>query len=110
MQLEQKLGCRPVGSVNDEAPSEPLGFGADFGAVARNSRHVILAPVLGPAGRNGPGPFRLDEFDASSVREGLLGGVAHLPHPTHPPPSPPPPPGPPPPPHPPPPPPPPDSP
>src|SRR5260370_5656269 len=79
MQLEQKLGRRPVGSVNDEAPSEPLGFGADFGAVARNSRHVILAPVLGPAGRDGPGPFWLDEFDAPSVKEGLLGGGADLP-------------------------------
>src|SRR5882762_5004488 len=80
MQLEQKFGGRPVGSVNDEAPAEPLGLGTDFGAVARNSRHVVLAPVLGPAGRYGAGPFRLDEFDAPGVREGLFGGIDDLHH------------------------------
>src|SRR5712671_5957574 len=80
MELEQELGRRPVGAVNDEAPAEPLGLGADFGAVARNPRLVVLAPVLGPAGRDGAGPFRLDEFDAPSVRESLLGGVDDLHH------------------------------
>src|SRR5258708_38321107 len=80
MQLEQKLGRRPVGSMNDEAPAEPLGLGTDFGAVARNSRHVVLAPVLGPAGRDGAGSFRLDEFDAPSVRESLLGRAHALHH------------------------------
>src|SRR5215470_6980704 len=80
MQLEQELRWRPVGSMNDEAPAEPLGLGADFGAVARNSRHVILAPVLGPAGPDGAGPLRLDELDAPRVREGLLSGIDDLNH------------------------------
>src|SRR5215813_3508442 len=80
MQLEQDLGRRPVGSVNDEAPAESLGLGTDFGAVARNPRHVVLAPVLGPASRDGTGPLRLDELDAPRVREGLLGRVDDLYH------------------------------
>src|SRR5215471_242334 len=80
MQLEQQLGRRPVGPVNDEAPAEPIGLGADFGSVARNSRYVILAPVLGSAGRDGAGPFRFNEFDAPRVRKGLLCGIDDLHH------------------------------
>ena len=32
MELEQEFGRRQVGPVNDEAPAEPFGLGADFGA------------------------------------------------------------------------------
>src|SRR5215467_662580 len=78
MQLEQEIGCRPVGAVNDEAPADPFGLGADFCAMACNSRLVILSPVLGPAGCDSAGAFRLDEFDPPRVRKGLLGGVDDL--------------------------------
>src|SRR5262252_3187495 len=78
MQLEQEIGRRPVGAVDDEAPAEPLGLGADFGAMACNSRLVILAPVLGPPARDIPGPFRLDEFDPPRVRKGPPGRVNDL--------------------------------
>src|SRR5215471_18821023 len=34
MQLEQQFGCRSVSAVDDEAPAQPIGLEADFGAVA----------------------------------------------------------------------------
>jgi len=78
MKLEQEIGGRPIGAVDDEAPADLLGLGADFGAVARDPRLIVLAPVLGATGRDGASPFRLDEFDAPGVREGLLGGIHDL--------------------------------
>ena len=51
MELEQEIGRRPVGAVNDEAPAEAVGLGANFGAVALHPRRIVLAPVLGAARR-----------------------------------------------------------
>ena len=38
VQLQQQLGRRPVGAVDGEAPAEPVGLGADLGAVALDPR------------------------------------------------------------------------
>src|SRR5215470_7131208 len=73
MQFQQQFGGRPVGAVDDEAPTQPVGLQSDFGAVAFDARRVVLAPGLGTAGRDGAGALRLDEFDAPRIREGFLG-------------------------------------
>ena len=46
VQRQQELARRAVGAVDDEAPAEPVGLAADFGAVARDARDVIGAPGL----------------------------------------------------------------
>src|SRR5262249_57324267 len=80
VQREQQLARCTVGAVNHEAPSEPVGLGADLGAMALDARLVVGAPGLGAACRHGAGAFRLDELDAARIREGLLGGIDHLAH------------------------------
>ena len=49
MQPQQQVGGRPVGAVDRERPAEPVGLGADLGAVALHPGLVLLAPGLGAA-------------------------------------------------------------
>ena len=67
-----------VGAVDGEAPAEPAGLGADLVAVALQPRLVVGAPVLGAAGGDLAGAFRLGELDAAGIGEGLLGRIDDL--------------------------------
>ena len=78
MQRQQQLVRRAVGAVDGEAPAELGGLGADFVAVAREPRLVVGAPVLGAAGGDLAGAFRLDELDAAGIGEGLFRRIDDL--------------------------------
>src|SRR5689334_18350366 len=80
VQRQQELARRPVGAMDDKTPAEPVGFGADLGAMALDARLVVGAPGLGAARRDGAGAFWLDEFDASRVGKRLLRRIDHLHH------------------------------
>ena len=62
MQREHQFGRRAVGAVNGEAPAELVGFGADFGAMARDALLVVRLPGLGAAGGDRAAAFGLDEL------------------------------------------------
>ena len=47
---KQQFARPPVGAVNGEAPAEPVGLGADGGAVAGDQALIVVAPGLGAAG------------------------------------------------------------
>src|SRR3954452_12198161 len=80
VQREQKLARRTVGAVDDEAPAEPVGFGADFGAMALDPRLIFLAPSLRASDGDRVPVLRVDELDPTGEREGLLGGIDDLHH------------------------------
>ena len=75
VQRQQKLARRTVGAVNDEAPAEPVGLGANFGTVALDARLVLLAPGFGTADRDRMSVLGIDEFHAAGERECLLGRI-----------------------------------
>ena len=59
--------------MDAETPAEPVGFAADCGAVLRDLRDVIGAPVFRPSRSDTSTVFRLDEFDAFETLELLFG-------------------------------------
>src|SRR5207237_10095348 len=67
MQLKQQLAGWPVGTMNREGPAHPVGFAADFVAVLRDPRLVVVAPGFGAACCDGAGAFRFHELDATSI-------------------------------------------
>src|SRR5581483_8915763 len=69
---------RPVGAVDGEAPAQPVGFGADFVAVARDTLFVIAAPGFRAARGNGAVASRLHEFDAAGIGKGFLRRIDDL--------------------------------
>src|SRR6185369_15349876 len=80
VQREQKLARRAIGAMDDEAPAEPVGFGADLGAVAFHARLVFVAPGFRAADRDRMAVLRIDELDAAGEREGLLDRIDNLHH------------------------------
>src|SRR5437899_3357767 len=80
VQLEQKVGRGAIGAMDDEAPTETFGLGADFGAMTFDTGRVIRSPRFRPSGRDGAGAFGLDKFDAAVIGEGLFGRVDNLHH------------------------------
>jgi len=50
VQLQQQLAGRPVGAMNDEAPADAVGLGADLIAMPRDARLIVVAPGFGAAG------------------------------------------------------------
>src|SRR5215217_4016527 len=75
---EQEFGRGPVGAVNAEAPAEPVGFAAQFDAMALNPGLIVVAPRFGAAGRDLTAAFRLYEFDAPGIRKCFFRGIDDL--------------------------------
>jgi hypothetical protein len=78
VQRQQELIGRAVGTVDGEAPVEPLGLGDEFLAVPLQSRLVVGAPVLGAAGGDHLAGFGFGEFHAPGIGEGFLRRVHDL--------------------------------
>ena len=80
MQRQHEFARRPVGAMDDEAPAEMIGFGADLGTMALEPLHIIVAPGFGAAGGDAARAFRIEKLDAAVIRERLFRRIDDLQH------------------------------
>src|SRR5215472_7294058 len=78
MQSEEKLTRGTVGAMNDEAPAQAIGLGADFCTVALDAGHIVRTPGFRASGRDGSGPLWLHEFDSTRIGKSFLGRIDDL--------------------------------
>src|SRR6202012_2815832 len=75
---EEKLTRRTIGAMNDEAPAQAIGLGADFCAVSLDAGHIVGTPGFRASGRDGPTALGLYEFDPARIGKSLLGRINDL--------------------------------